>query len=189
MSATPTVSKDGLSRRQLVLGAVAIGAATSGMGAIQRWWANQQTDPLSPGPSLNAEFWAQQWDTPYGNKLPMSRFKGQPLLMNFWATWCPPCVEELPLLNSFYRQNKANGWQVLALAVDQLAPVQAFLRAKPLDFPVAMAGAPGSALAQSLGNLGGGLPFSVLIGSQGGVLHRKLGRITPADLNAWAPLK
>lgn len=186
---TPTVSKDGLSRRQLVLGAAAIGAATSGVGAIQRWWANRQTTPLSPGPSLHAAFWAQQWDTPDGNELPMRTFKGQPLLMNFWATWCPPCVEELPLLNDFYRKNKPHGWQVLALAVDQPGPVQAFLQSKPLDFPVAMAGASGSALTQSLGNIGGGLPFSVLIGGEGGVLHRKLGRITPADLDAWAQLK
>ena len=138
---------------------------------------------------MDAGFWVQQWDTPQGAKLAMQSFQGRPLLINFWATWCPPCVDELPLINEFYRQNKANGWQVIGVAVDQLVPVQAFLKTHPLDFPIAMAGASGSALARSLGNLAGGLPFTVILGSEGGVLHRKLGRVTPADLQAWAQLK
>lgn len=188
-SANPVVSPAGISRRQLLLGAAAIGAAMAGMGAARRWWSNGQTAPLSPGPRPDAAFWAGQWDTPQGTKVAMQSFQGRPLLINFWATWCPPCVDELPLINQFYRQNKANGWQVLGLAVDQLAPVQAFLKATPLDFPVAMAGATGSALARSLGNMAGGLPFSVILGREGGVLHRKLGRLTPADLEAWVQLK
>lgn len=182
-------SQAGISRRQLILGAAAIGATMAGMGVARRWWADGQTEALSPGPSPDAAFWAQQWDTPQGAKLAMQTFKGHPLLLNFWATWCPPCVDELPLINEFYRKNKANGWQVLGMAVDQLGPVQAFLKTHPLDFPIAMAGASGSALARSLGNMAGGLPFSVILGGDGGVLHRKLGRLTPANLDAWAQLK
>lgn len=178
-----------IGRRHLLLGAAAMGATMVGISIARRWWSNGQTEPLSPGPSVEAGFWAQQWDTPQGTKLAMQSFQGRPLLINFWATWCPPCVDELPLINDFYRQNKVNGWQVLGVAVDQLAPVQAFLKAHPLDFPIAMAGASGSALARSLGNLAGGLPFTVILGSEGGVLHRKLGRVTPADLQTWAQLK
>ena len=144
-------------RRQLVLGATAIGATMAGMGVARRWWADGKTEPLSPGPSPDSTFWAQQWDTPQGVKLAMQSFRGRPLLLNFWATWCPPCVDELPLINEFYRQNKANGWQVLGVAVDQLGPVQAFLKTHPLDFPIAMAGASGSALARSLGNMAWGI--------------------------------
>lgn len=188
-AAASAVSSTGIGRRQLVLGATAIGATMAGMGVARRWWADGKTEPLSPGPSPDSTFWEQQWDTPQGVKLAMQSFRGRPLLLNFWATWCPPCVDELPLINEFYRQNKANGWQVLGVAVDQLGPVQAFLKTHPLDFPIAMAGASGSALARSLGNMAGGLPFSVILGSEGGVLHRKLGRLTPADLDAWAQLK
>jgi thiol-disulfide isomerase/thioredoxin len=111
------------------------------------------------------------------------------LLVNFWATWCPPCIEELPLINAFYRENNANGWQVLALAIDRLAPVQSFLAQHPLDFPVAMAGMSGTELVRSLGNLSGGLPFSVAVGGDGSVLQRKLGRLSSDDLAVWRSLK
>ena len=185
----PVSSVAGVRRRRLLLGAAAIGATMAGMGVARRWWADGQTGPLAPGPSTDAAFWAQQWDTPQGGKVGMQSFRGRPVLINFWATWCPPCVDELPIINAFYGQNKANGWQVLGIAVDQLVPVQAFLKNHPLDFPIAMAGASGSAVARDLGNASGGLPFTVIVGAQGGVLHRKLGRITPADLDAWAQLK
>jgi thiol-disulfide isomerase/thioredoxin len=130
-----------------------------------------------------------QWDTPQGGRVAMESFRGRPLLINFWATWCTPCVEELPLINDFYRQNKANGWQVLALAVDRLAPVQSFMQKLPLDFPVGMAGATGTELGRGLGNLAGGLPFSVVLSGGGLVLQRKLGRLTHEDLASWLRLK
>jgi thiol-disulfide isomerase/thioredoxin len=130
-----------------------------------------------------------QWDTPQSDKLSMQSLRGRPLLLNFWATWCAPCVEELPLLNDFHRQNKGNGWQVLGLAVDKLAPVQSFLRKMPLDFPVGMAGLAGVELGRGLGNVAGGLPFSVVFGANGAVLYRKLGRLHPADLAEVLSLK
>ena len=134
-------------------------------------------------------FWSLLWDSPNGSVIAMDSFKGRPLLINFWATWCTPCVEELPLINDFYRQNKSNGWQVLGLAVDKLAPVQSFLKKMPLEFPVAMAGLSGSELSRGLGNLAGGLPFSVVLGSDGLIAQRKLGRLQPADLSNWLRLK
>ena len=119
----------------------------------------------------------------------MASLKGRLLVLNFWATWCPPCVEELPLIDAFFRENSKKGWQVLGLAVDQLAAVNRFLATAPVSFPIALAGLPGVALSQSLGNLGGGLPFTVLFGRDGSVLHRKMGRVSPDDLRAWATLQ
>jgi thiol-disulfide isomerase/thioredoxin len=110
-------------------------------------------------------------------------------LLNFWATWCAPCVEEFPLINSFYNQNRANGWQVIGLALDKVAPVQSFLRAYPVDFPIGMAGLAGGELSRSLGNLGGSLPFTVVVGASGEILARKMGRLTAEDLAQWAQLK
>ena len=78
---------------------------------------------------------------------------------------------------------------MLGLAVDQLAAVNGFLTKAPVKFPVALAGMSGVALSKSLGNLGGGLPFTVVLGKDGSVLHRKMGRLTPDDLRAWAQLK
>lgn len=170
-------------RRRVLLGGAASVAALAGVGAA--WWERRSDAAASPIPG----FWEQQWPTPNGEMVGMQSLMGRPLLLNFWATWCPPCVEELPLINAFYREHHANGWQVLALAVDKLAPVQKFLRAMPLDFSVGLAGSVGADWARSLGNLAGGLPFSVVLDSQGVVVQRKIGRLTPADLAAWSGIK
>ncbi len=172
--------------RRWILGATGAAAAMLGVGAAL--WRLQMPD-LPAAESPVEGFWTMQWDTPQGTRLAMESLRGRPLLVNFWATWCTPCVEELPLINSFYRQNKENGWQVLALAVDKLAPVQSFLQRMPLDFPVGMAGMTGTELGRSLGNLAGGLPFSVVLSADGLIVQRKLGRVTPEDLAAWLRLK
>ena len=188
-STNPESSQHDASRvpRRAVLGLAAV-AAAAGSGVA--WWRGQgAASEAAASAPLGEAFWSLQWETPQGSPLPMRSFFGRPVLLNFWATWCPPCVEELPLINEFYRQNKANGWQVLGLAVDKVAPVQSFLQKMPLDFPVVMAGLSGADLARSLGNLAGGLPFSVVMGGDGSVLHRKLGRVTASELAVWSRLK
>lgn len=172
-------------RRRALLG-VAAAATLAGVGL--GWWTAQDEGGATGNGPVDS-LWSLQWDTPQGRVLSMQTFKGHPLLLNFWATWCPPCVEELPLINAFYHQNKGNHWQVLGLAVDKLEPVQAFLKRAPLDFPVGLAGLSGADLGRSLGNLTGGLPFSLVIGSDGLVKQRKLGRLREEDLDVWARLK
>jgi thiol-disulfide isomerase/thioredoxin len=167
-------------RRHWLLGAVAGAAALGGVGVA---WLNQeaQNAPVSPSDDL----WRQEFVRPQGGMLLMSSLRGQPLILNFWATWCPPCIEELPLLSDFYQKNSGNGWQVLGLAVDRLDPVNRFLGHSPVSFPVAMAGMAGIETTRSLGNLVGGLPFTVVFGADGMVAHRKMGRISPDDLRSW----
>lgn len=175
--------------RRSLLVAAGVTAALAGSGVA--WWQGQSSgnDTDRPGDPAPAGFWDAQWDAPGGGKVAMQSLAGRPLLLNFWATWCPPCIEELPLINAFYVKNKSNGWQVLALAVDKLAAVQAFLQKSPLDFPVGMAAMAGTELGRSLGNLTGGLPFTVIFGAGGSVLHRKMGRVSPDDLAQWSGLK
>jgi thiol-disulfide isomerase/thioredoxin len=118
----------------------------------------------------------------------LADFRGKPLLVNFWATWCPPCVEELPLLNAFHRTHKDKGWQVLGLAVDQPSAVRGFMQKLPLNFPVGMAGFAGTELSRSLGNPSGALPFSVVFDASGTLVHRKIGKVSETDLSQWAGL-
>lgn len=139
-------------------------------------------------PGAEQALWGLEFDRPEGGALAMQSLSGKPLLLNFWATWCPPCVEELPMLNAFYRDHKARGWQVVGLAIDQPSAVRKFLTRIPLEFPVGMAGLGGTDLSRSLGNLTGGLPFTVVLGANGRVLHRKMGQITADDLQQWAKL-
>jgi thiol-disulfide isomerase/thioredoxin len=171
-------------RRGWLLGAVASAAALAGAG-----WAWFKYTPQPPASGALDALWQLTMDTPEGGSLALATLKNKPLLVNFWATWCPPCVEELPLLDRFYRENKANGWQVVGIAVDQRDPVVRFLGKMPLQFPVVLAGLSGIDLGKALGNLSGGLPFSVVVTAGGIIAHRKMGRVTPEDLKAWALLR
>ena len=170
--------------RRFWLGGAALMGALAGAGVA--WW-RMKPKPVDD-PAL-AALWGLTLKTPEGAEFALKTLQGKPLLVNFWATWCPPCIEELPLLNAFYQQNASKGWQVLGLAVDKSSAVQAFLARQPLAFSVAMAGMEGVALSQSLGNGPGGLPFTVVIGADGQVRDRKIGRVSPDDLQRWNGLK
>jgi len=94
-------------------------------------------------------------------------------------------VQELPLLGRFYEQNVSKRWQVLGLAIDDQGAVSRFLARSPVKFPIAMAGFPGVSMSRSLGNLTGGLPFTIVFDASGRVLHRKMGALTEDDLAGW----
>lgn len=167
-----------VSRRGWLAAAVGLLAAAGGAGlALRR--SGRQAQVLSAAESA---FWGQSFAQIDGTTIAMTQFRGRPLLLNFWATWCPPCIEELPLLNAFIKENVDKSWQVLGLAVDQADPVRRFLQQTPLAFPVALAGFPGVELSRSLGNLNGGLPFSVVFDVSGHVIYRKLGRLSASEV-------
>ena len=166
-------------RRNALYAGVAGLAALAGAGAALWKW---RTAPIGDGAAL---LWPLNFDTPSGAALALQSFRGKPLVLNFWATWCPPCVEELPLLDAFYRQNAAKRWQVVGLAIDQPSAVRTFLERAPVSFPVGFAGLGGTELGTALGNTGGGLPFTVVFQADGAIVQRRMGRLSPADLNRW----
>ena len=182
-SAQPPTPPTNQRRRALYAVAAAVAGAS---GAGWAWWKFQ---PRSAAPGIEQALWGQSFQAPDGTTLAMQSFQGQPLLINFWATWCPPCIAELPLLNNFFQENSAKGWQVVGLAIDQPSAVRTFLARSPVKFPVGMAGLGGTDLARALGNLSGGLPFTVVLGRDGRVLHRKMGQVTAQDLQSWRELK
>lgn len=174
----------GPARRRFLYAGVAGAAALAGAAlALWKWRTEEGRRDAA------AVLWPMSFETPAGTTLAMHALRGKPLVLNFWATWCPPCVEELPLLDGFYRQNAAKSWQVVGLAIDQPSAVRKFLERTPVSFPIAMAGLGGTELGHALGNLGGGLPFTVVVGESGEVLQRKMGRVTAADLAAWTQLR
>ena len=180
-------------RRSFLVGGLAAAAGLAGVGAA--WWTSRSrtgsanADGDTGIDAASNALWHLSFDTPDGKALAMRTLRGKPLLVNFWATWCPPCVEELPLLDHFYQENKGKNWQVLGLAVDQPSAVSKWLQAKPLSFPVGMAGFGGTELSKSLGNLAGSLPFSAVFSATGALLQRKTGKLTPEDLALWVQLK
>lgn len=171
---------DGARRRWLVAG---VAAAAGAAGAGLAWWRYR---PKAVDDQALQRMWGLSFEQPGGGTLAMASLKGRPLLVNFWATWCPPCVEEMPLLDAFFREHAAKGWQVVGLAVDQPSAVRTFLRRTPVTFPIGMAGLEGTDLARGLGNLTGGLPFTVVFGADGSVRQRRMGKVSSADLQAWS---
>ncbi len=174
-------------RRQLLFGGVAIAAAGAGLGwALQRRAADPDTRAPAGRAAAQAEVWKLRFDNPRGGDLALAGMRGRPLLLNFWATWCAPCVEELPMLDRFAREHGAAGWQVVGLAVDNAAPVLEFLTRHPVAFPVGLAGAKGVALSRSLGNTHGSLPFTVVFDGRGEAVQRRLGSLVGDDLASWS---
>ncbi len=154
-------------------------------GAGVAWW---RLTPQAADPNDSDAFWQLSFDQVDGVPLRMHDFKGKPLLLNFWATWCPPCIEELPLLESIWRQNSENNLQLLGLAIDQPSSVRRFLTQNKLTFPIGLAGLTGTELARSLGNTMAALPFSVLFNARGQVVAQKMGKLESGDLPAWLTL-
>jgi thiol-disulfide isomerase/thioredoxin len=169
----------GLSRRRLMGGAGVVAAAAGAGVALWR------LEPQAVTSQASHALWQQQFETPLGEGLPMASFQGKPLLLNFWATWCPPCVDELPMIDAFWRENAANHHQVVALAIDQPSAVRRFLTRQPLGFPVGMAGLNGTDLAKSMGNIAGGLPFTVFFKADGSIWRQKMGQLSKDDLTQW----
>lgn len=171
-------------RRRWLLGGVALAAA--GTGA---WVAWEQTRGMSSNDEAVQAFWDLQLPQPDGAQMALSSLRGKPALVNFWATWCPPCVREMPLINQFAQAQAVRGEhavQVLGIAVDQAANVNKWMARQPLAFPVVLAGAGGVSMTRTLGNISGGLPFTILFDAQGQVQQRKIGELSEQDLAQWA---
>ena len=178
-----------MNRRQtLAFGAIAAVAAAAGMGVgVWRQPGSGTGAAQEAALKLPPNFWQMRFAKPDGGDLAMADFRGQPLLINFWATWCPPCVRELPAIDGFaLDQAQAGGVRVLGLAVDGAEPVKAFVKNAGLRLPVAVAGLEGSELSRQLGNPQGGLPFTVLLSADGRIVQSRLGETNLAELNQWA---
>lgn len=112
-------------------------------------------------------------------------YAGRPLLINVWASWCGPCIEEMPELQRYSETQGTDGVQVIGLALDDAQAVRDFLLRVPVRYPIAL-DAPGPADASvRLGNRRGTLPYSVLIGADGRLLRQRLGPFAPGELDAF----
>ena len=170
-------------RRTLITAGVAAAAAAAGVGGylLQRRFAR-----ADPADAASAELWTLDFETPGPNRLAMASLRGKPLVLNFWATWCPPCVREMPALDRFAREHSARGWQVLGLAADNAEAVRKFLAVTPVGFAIGLTGFAGIDLSQRLGNGSGGLPFTLIFGREGQVLERHSGETRYEQLANWA---
>ncbi len=171
-------------KRRILIGGVALTAAALGV-----FFSRRRDTPVEPVDPAIAALWGLEFELPQGGKMGLANLRGKPLILNFWATWCPPCVEELPLLERFYLQNSTKRFQMLGIAVDNAKAVNRFLEKMPLSFPTPLAGLAGIELSKSLGNLSGGLPFTIVLNAAGEVAVRHIGKLSESQIAAFSSIR
>ena len=141
-----------------------------------------QTPPLSiaqpPGVTGPVdELYKQTLPDAKGVATPLAQFKGKTVVVNFWAPWCGPCVQEMPELSALAAGEEGKKLQVIGIGIDSPTNIAEFSDKYKITYPVLVAGMSGTELSRQFGNAGGGLPYTVLIGADGQVKKTYLGRL------------
>lgn len=119
-----------------------------------------------------------------GRPLTLARFRGKVVLLNFWATWCAPCREEMPEFVATQARDGAKGVQFVGIAVDDPGKVRAFAKELKLNYPALIGGFGAIELSKTLGNDLAALPFTIVLDRQGRVAHTQLGPLEQVKLDA-----
>lgn len=163
--------------RREVLGLLGVGA----VAGIAGWWGSSHREAATPILSDGA---TSRFVDLEGKARSLAEWDGRVRVLNFWATWCAPCREEIPALVLSRNKLLPSGVEFIGIAIDQVAKVVEFVRSVPISYPVLVAGAPALELVRQLGNPSGGLPFTVVLNAQGAVAHRNLGAVTQEKIEA-----
>lgn len=167
--------------RRRWLGMAAVGLGFGGFGA---WVASRQYKLATADHSAVDLLLGMSMPDAQGNMTTMADFRGRPLVVNFWATWCPPCIGEMPELDQIQREYAGRGLQILGIGVDTATNIREFADKTPYSYPLLVAGAGGSELSRRFGNQVAALPFTALVDRQGRIRRKILGRFVNAELRA-----
>ncbi len=156
-------------RRALAIGGVGLAAAAAGL------WFGLRPRPGSP--LEHAEFIDLQ-----GRTRRIAEWRGKVVVVNFWATWCAPCREEIPMLMEVRAARGVGGLEILGIAIDNAAKVAEYAANFRSSYPVLVAGGEGLDLIRQLGNSAGGLPFTVFLDREGTPVRTRLGALKRPEL-------
>ncbi len=168
--------------------ALMFGAAGAYVGVSKKAPAGPETTTYAPtagapqGPV--ATLFSQSMNDASGGNQSLARWKGKALVVNFWAPWCAPCVEEMPELDALSKESAAKGINIIGIGIDSPANIAQFASKFKISYPLYVAGMSGSELGREFGNKAGGLPYTVLIGADGQVKKTYLGRLKFEELKA-----
>ena len=170
-----------MSRRQVwwMAAAIASIAFVAGVSFALRHFST------APAGASAAAFFERTFNDLDGRPAEMMQWKDRIIVLNFWATWCPPCVEEMPDLQRVYDDYKERGVVVVGLGIDNPSALKRFRDEYLLSLPLFAAGASGNDLGRALGNASGALPYTVLVDRKGRIVQARLGQIRPAELRRW----
>jgi len=157
---------------------LAILALTAGIWLAQSRYAPRP--PTIPPESL----WQLRYPDSQGRLQSLSQWRGKPLVLNFWASWCAPCREEMPDFAALRAQYQPKGVEFVGLAVDNPTNVAQFLRHQPVNYPILIGEGAASNLARQLGNPSGALPYTIVLDRDGRIVLKHLGRLPRATLEA-----
>jgi len=170
--------------RRGVIALVALVAAGSAAGgyAVRRWWMSGAGGP-GRGTRADAVFAARFVNLSGGTET-LEQWRGRVLVVNFWATWCAPCREEIPLFIRMQKRYGARGLQFVGIAIDRREPVSAFQREFGMNYPVLLGGLETMELMRSMGNRAGVLPYTLMIDRAGRLANQTLGGLKEGPLEA-----
>ena len=165
--------------RWTLLGVAAVAALAAG---IYFGMERQAAKPASP--QAAAALAGLALPDPAGKEQRLDQWRGKVLVVNFWATWCAPCREEMPEFIKAQSEYGAKGLQFVGIAVDQADKVEQFAKEIGLNYPTLVGGFGAMELSKSLGNDVMALPFTVVMDRKGTVVHTQLGELKPAKLKS-----
>lgn len=161
-----------MKRNVFLVGAIALVFAGAGV-----YFGSRHHMPVEPESSAVASFLAQEMADADDKMHKLSQWEGKTLIVNFWATWCAPCVEEMPELTELQTELAPQGIQILGIGIDSSSNIREFAAKYKITYPLYIAGMTGTELSRQFGNQTGGLPFTVIIGPKGDVKKTYLGRL------------
>ena len=167
-------------RRIWLAGGAAVVAAAAGVAV--RKWTRAPIAAESPvqAPASLGTLALPDLD---GRTQALSQWRGRVVVVNFWATWCEPCRQEIPGLIRTEKKYSPDKLQMVGIAVDEAAKVRQFATELKIDYPLLIAGMEAIELTQKLGNVSGGLPFTALVNRDGAVVQTHLGQLSEAQLD------
>jgi thiol-disulfide isomerase/thioredoxin len=137
----------------------------------------------APGSRDSAPLLAVSLPDMDGNPQSLSQWRGRLLVVNFWATWCAPCKEEMPMFVQAQSAYGDKGLQFVGIAVDDAIKVRQFAREIGLNYPALIGGYGAMELSKTLGNTVMALPFTIVIDRSGKVVLTQLGPVRPAQID------
>jgi thiol-disulfide isomerase/thioredoxin len=171
-----------MNRRLLLSAGVAVAATVAGGLTLMGRKSQNAASPAAPSePDPIPALMQLQMPDLNGAMHSLTDFKGQPMVVNFWATWCAPCVKEMPELDAL--QKKYPHVRFVGIGVDTAANIQKFVEKVQVSYPLWVIGAGAIDTLRKLGNPSGGLPFTIVFNADGGINRKILGEIQPDDLN------
>lgn len=146
------------------------------------WLARAHSTPQAPATSAVAALWQLSFPDVRGHEQPLSQWRGRVVVLNFWASWCAPCREEIPDFIALRTQYQPKGVEFVGIAIDNPANVEQFLQRLQVNYPILIGEGAAHTLARQLGNPSGALPYTIVLDRDGHIVLSHLGRLPRATL-------